>query len=61
MESVKIWPKAAHANNESALSIAKGALKGIRGLSVDLTIVGAQDNTILELESLLLVASDQAT
>ena len=61
MESVKIWPKAAHVTNEPALSIAKGALKGIRGLSANSTIVGAQDTTILEAKSLLLIASDQAT
>ena len=61
MESIKVWPKVARATNEPALSVAKGALKGIRGLSADLVLVGAQGETILEAKNILLIASDQNT
>lgn len=61
MESIKVWPKAANATNEPAHSIAKGALKGIRGLSADLTLIGAEEMTILEAKNILLIASDQSS
>ena len=58
-ESIKIWPHTAAATTQPAHSIAKGALKGVRGLSVDLVLLGDGHNPMLEAKNILLIASDQ--
>lgn len=58
-ESIKVWPRTASATTERALSIAKGALRGVRGLSADLVLMGAQQKPILQARNILLIASDQ--
>ncbi|KAI4256798.1 MAG: hypothetical protein LQ352_001923 [Teloschistes flavicans] len=60
-ESIKFWPRVASTTTEVASSIAKGTLKGVRGLSADLVLVGADQRQILEAKNILLIASDQNT
>ena len=58
-ESIKVWPHIATATAEPAQSIAKGVLKGVRGLSAHLVLVGAGQKPMLEAKNILLIASDQ--
>ena len=58
-ESIQVWPHIATATVEPAHSIAKGALKGVRGLSANLVLVGTGQKPILEAKDMLLIASDQ--
>ncbi len=58
-ESIKIWPHVATSTSEPAKSIAKGMLKGVRGLTADLVLVGAGQKPMLEAKNILLIASEQ--
>lgn len=58
-ESIKVWPHVASATTEPPQTIAKGALKGVRGLSADLVLVGVDQKPMLEAKNVLLIASDQ--
>ncbi len=58
-ESIKVWPAAARATVESAHSVSKATLKGVRGLSADLVLLGANKKMILEAKNIFLIASDQ--
>ncbi|KAI4198757.1 MAG: hypothetical protein LQ350_005080 [Teloschistes chrysophthalmus] len=60
-ESIKFWPRVTSGTTEVATSIAKGKLKGVRGLTADLVLVGAERRQILEAKHILLIASDQNT
>ncbi|KAL8783267.1 MAG: hypothetical protein Q9213_004743 [Squamulea squamosa] len=58
-ESIKVWPQVAKATTGFARSIAKGAMKGVRGLSADLVLLGEGQKPMLEAKNILLIASDQ--
>ena len=58
-ESIKIWPRAVDDSDKTIRSIANGTLKGVRGLSSDLLLLGAQKSPILVAKNIFLIASDQ--
>lgn len=58
---IKLWTKTAKISREPAQCIAKGALRGVRGLFADLTLLGNEQRPILEARDILLIASDQST
>ncbi|KAF5869444.1 putative polyketide synthase protein [Botrytis fragariae] len=59
--SIKIWPKVAKSTKASAHCVARGALKGVRGLVADLILLGDTQSKILEAKDVLLIASDQSS
>ncbi|TGO27521.1 hypothetical protein BPAE_0041g00680 [Botrytis paeoniae] len=59
--SIKIWPKVAKSTKASAHCVARGALKGVRGLVADLILLGDTQSKILEAKDILLIASDQSS
>ncbi|KAI1339726.1 hypothetical protein F5Y15DRAFT_423599 [Xylariaceae sp. FL0016] len=59
-ESVKVWPKNVSKTKISTESFAGATLKGIRGLSADVVLRGADDRTLLEATNIFLTASDQS-
>ncbi|PQE21953.1 polyketide synthase protein [Rutstroemia sp. NJR-2017a WRK4] len=59
--SIKIWPAAARSTVKPAQCIAEGALKGVRALLADLTLLGDDENKFLEAKDILLIASDQSS
>ncbi|KAL8669472.1 MAG: hypothetical protein Q9168_005934, partial [Polycauliona sp. 1 TL-2023] len=58
-ESIKVWPHVALITSESAKSITKGVLKGVRGLAADLVLVGDGEKPMFEVKNALFIASDQ--
>lgn len=60
MESVKVWPKVARQSQISAKSYASAKLKGVRGLSSDVVLLGAGDCQMVEATNIFLTASDQS-
>lgn len=59
-ESVKIWPRAAGQSHTSAEAYARATLKGVRGLSSDVFLLGAEGQRVFEASNAFLTASDQA-
>lgn len=59
-ESVKLWPRIADHAYGSAQAYAKGTLKGVRGLSSDVVLLGGPKNQrMLEATNIFLTAADQ--
>ncbi|KAI1406986.1 hypothetical protein F5Y13DRAFT_207084 [Hypoxylon sp. FL1857] len=61
MESVKVWPNVAKASHTSAKSYASSILKGVRGLSSDVVLLGSDGRRMLEATNIFLTASDQSS
>lgn len=59
-ESVKVWPKIAKHSHTSAESYASATLKGVRGLSADVVLLGAEGQRMLEATNIFLTAADQS-
>lgn len=59
-ESIRVWPKVASASRGSAASYAGATLKGVRGLSSDVVLLGAENQRMLEAKNIFLIASDQS-
>ncbi|KAF2181508.1 hypothetical protein K469DRAFT_589235 [Zopfia rhizophila CBS 207.26] len=59
-ESIKVWPKVAARARGSVQSYAGATLKGVRGLSSDIVLVGADGERMLEATNIFLTASDQS-
>lgn len=59
-ESVKIWPRAAGQSHTSAEAYARATLRGVRGLSSDVVLLGANGQRVFEATNVFLTASDQA-
>ncbi|KAI4212601.1 MAG: hypothetical protein LQ351_004673 [Letrouitia transgressa] len=59
-ESIRVWPKVANASREFATSFAGATLKGVRGLSSDIVVLGSENQRMLEAKNIFLIASDQS-
>ncbi|KAH8198332.1 hypothetical protein TruAng_007487 [Truncatella angustata] len=59
-ESVKVWPGVASQSNTHAESYANATLKGVRGLSADVLLLGAEGQRMFEATNIFLTASDQS-
>ncbi|KAF4624420.1 hypothetical protein G7Y89_g13751 [Cudoniella acicularis] len=59
-ESVKVWPKIARQSHTSAKSYASATLRGVRGLSSDIVLLGADGNRMVDATNIFLTASDQS-
>ncbi|KAI0508959.1 hypothetical protein F5B22DRAFT_658737 [Xylaria bambusicola] len=59
-ESIKVWPRVAARSHTSAESFASATLMGVRGLSANITLLGAEGRRVLDATNVFLTASDQA-
>ena len=59
-ESIKVWPQIASQSHTCAQSYASATLKGVRGLSAEIVLLGAGGNRMLEANNIFLTASDQS-
>ncbi|KAI1175676.1 hypothetical protein F4777DRAFT_598427 [Nemania sp. FL0916] len=60
MESIKVWPKVARQSQVFAKTYASAKLRGVRGLSSDIVLLGEDNGRMLEATNIFLTASDQS-
>jgi hypothetical protein len=58
-ETLNVWPHNPILEDGTTNTIAKGYLKGVRGLSADLTICGSDELPFLSARNVFFIASDQ--
>ncbi|KAF2973192.1 hypothetical protein GQX73_g454 [Xylaria multiplex] len=59
IESIKVWPRVASESHTSVDSYARATLKGVRGLSSDVVLLGATSQRVVEATNIFLTAADQ--